>query len=435
MKKEDLRLQKDHLWGIEINKFSNNMKLYLTAFFLQVVICFGQNNEVLNNGIVSIKENTIVSVYGDFINSVNGRFQNDGDVSFKQNFRNNGVVAFNDKQNGYTRFTGSEIQNIEGTVESQFKNVQFLNTNRSNASFNLRGNISIDGMALFEKGILNNRDFGGAITFGFDAVNSLASDLSFVDGDVYKMGKSDFTFPIGTNKSYRRYIISGLDDVNILNVIYYNLNSDALYPHSAKEDEVELIADNEYWVIDKDKNDKADIFISLSWSEDMSQSEIISDPKKIGIVKWNPESKKWIVINSVSDLQSKVVTAVTKNDAKGIFTLAKIKREDTAGAGSDLKTYNAVSPNNDGVNDYFKIENIENYPNNTVEIYNRWGARVFKTNNYDSTGNVFDGFMAGKGIKVGTGKLPAGTYFYTIEYGTGADKKLNTKSGYLYLSE
>ncbi|WP_166922311.1 gliding motility-associated C-terminal domain-containing protein [Flavobacterium poyangense] len=380
---------------------------------------------------MSVKENTVVSVYGDFSNSSNAHFQNDGDVSFKQNFRNDGVVAFNDNQNGYTRFTGSKTQNIEGTAESQFKNVHFLNTNSSDVNvFNIRGNIAIDGMAMFEKGILNNRDFGGAISFGLDAANSLASDLSFVNGDVYKAGKSDFTFPIGANKSYRPFIITGLDNEKILNAMYSPTNSDALYPHAMKEESIELIENNEYWVVDKDKADNAAVFVSLSWSDDVSPSEIISDTKKIGIVKWNVQDKKWIAINSSSDPQNKIVTAVVKSDAKGVFALAKIKSVE-----STLQVFNAVSPNNDGVNDYLKIDNIEKYPYNTVEVYNRWGARVFKTNNYNSFGNVFNGYMHGKGLKVGTGKLPAGTYFYLIEYGAGADKKLNTQSGYLYLSE
>lgn len=407
------------------------MKLYSITFFLHVVFCFGQNSIVTNNGIMSVKENTVVSVYGDFSNSANAHFQNDGDVSFKQDFRNDGLVAFNDKQNGYTRFTGSKTQKIEGTAESHFKNVHFLNTNSSDVNvFDVHGNIAIDGMAIFEKGILNNRDFGGAISFGMDATNSLVSDLSFVNGDVYKVGKSDFEFPVGALKSYRRFIVTSLDNENIVNALYLPTNSDVLYPHSMKEESIELIGNNEYWVIDKDKADNTAAFVSLSWTDNVSPLEIISDTKKVGIVKWNPQSKKWTIINSASDPQNKVVTAVVKTDVKGVFALAKIKS-----AESVLQVYNAVSPNSDGLNDYFRIGNIESYPYNTVEIYNRWGARVFKTNNYNSAGNVFNGFMDGKGLKVGTGKLPAGTYFYLIEYADGANKKMNKQSGYLYLSE
>jgi hypothetical protein len=43
--------------------------------------------------------------------------------------------------------------------------------------------------------------------------------------------------------------------------------------------------------------------------------------------------------------------------------------------------HNAFSPNGDGVNEMFTIDNIDDticYPENTVEIYNRWGVLVLK---------------------------------------------------------
>jgi gliding motility-associated-like protein len=60
------------------------------------------------------------------------------------------------------------------------------------------------------------------------------------------------------------------------------------------------------------------------------------------------------------------------------------------------------SPNNDGKNDYFVIKGVEIYPDNTLEIYNRWGNLVYKKNGYN---NEWDGNnMNGK-------ELPDATYF------------------------
>jgi hypothetical protein len=39
----------------------------------------------------------------------------------------------------------------------------------------------------------------------------------------------------------------------------------------------------------------------------------------------------------------------------------------------------------------FFIQGIECYPNNTVEIYNRWGIKVFGVDGYDNKNNVFRG--------------------------------------------
>jgi gliding motility-associated-like protein len=81
----------------------------------------------------------------------------------------------------------------------------------------------------------------------------------------------------------------------------------------------------------------------------------------------------------------------------------------------DLTVYNAISPNGDNKNDVFVITNIEQYPNNTVQIFNRWGKEVFNENGYDNTSKVF------------TGKnLPDGVYFYIISKGDGTKNLTGT---------
>jgi gliding motility-associated-like protein len=73
----------------------------------------------------------------------------------------------------------------------------------------------------------------------------------------------------------------------------------------------------------------------------------------------------------------------------------------------DVLVYNGFTPNGDGVNDFFVIDNIEKYPNNNVQIFNRWGDKVFKTSRYDNATNNWDGKFNGKPVT-------SGTYFYLI---------------------
>ncbi len=70
-----------------------------------------------------------------------------------------------------------------------------------------------------------------------------------------------------------------------------------------------------------------------------------------------------------------------------------------------------ISPNSDGINDTWVIQNIDQYPDNEVKIYNRWGSRVYATRGYDNTwtGDFQDG-----------GPLPDGTYFYVVEIEGGS---------------
>ena len=102
----------------------------------------------------------------------------------------------------------------------------------------------------------------------------------------------------------------------------------------------------------------------------------------------------------------------------------------------DIKIYNAVSPNNDGMNDIFYIEGIDCYPNNSVEIYNRWGIKVFTIKGYDNVNKVFNGYSNEHNSVSGNDLLPAGTYFYILKYEYdlyGTEKQNIEKSGYLYI--
>ena len=64
-----------------------------------------------------------------------------------------------------------------------------------------------------------------------------------------------------------------------------------------------------------------------------------------------------------------------------------------------------ISPNGDGKNDVWIIDFIEEYPDNVVEIYNRWGELLFHADGYKQD---WDGTYEGK-------ELPIGTYYYIID--------------------
>lgn len=77
--------------------------------------------------------------------------------------------------------------------------------------------------------------------------------------------------------------------------------------------------------------------------------------------------------------------------------------------------YNGFTPNGDGINDNWVIENIDNFPINSVSIFNRWGNKVWSTDNYNNNNNT--NFWDGKHSNGST--LTSGTYFYVIDIGNG----------------
>lgn len=91
----------------------------------------------------------------------------------------------------------------------------------------------------------------------------------------------------------------------------------------------------------------------------------------------------------------------------------------------------AVTPNADGMNDTWYIENLENYPNTTVQIVNRWGAVVFESDDYK---NDWDG-TSQNGMNIGGDELPEGTFYYVLRIGGDEASKFYHKvyTGYIYL--
>lgn len=73
------------------------------------------------------------------------------------------------------------------------------------------------------------------------------------------------------------------------------------------------------------------------------------------------------------------------------------------------------TPNADGNNELLQIKNIEQFPDNKIVIYNRWGSIVYEGEGYDNVNVFWDGSFNNK-------KLPFGTYYYilTLEEGGGS---------------
>jgi gliding motility-associated-like protein len=73
--------------------------------------------------------------------------------------------------------------------------------------------------------------------------------------------------------------------------------------------------------------------------------------------------------------------------------------------------YNEFSPNGDGVNDFLVVNNIDIYTGVHLQVFDRYGNKVFEESNYD---NSWDGTGD-------NGNMPKGTYFYILDLGDGTE--------------
>lgn len=79
--------------------------------------------------------------------------------------------------------------------------------------------------------------------------------------------------------------------------------------------------------------------------------------------------------------------------------------------------YQVVTPDNDTMNDTWVIDGIEQYPNNTVQLFNRWNNLVYRKTSYENTIAPWNG-QANEGVT--NGDLADGTYFYSVDLGDGS---------------
>ncbi|HEX2937061.1 MAG TPA: Ig-like domain-containing protein, partial [Bacteroidales bacterium] len=91
-----------------------------------------------------------------------------------------------------------------------------------------------------------------------------------------------------------------------------------------------------------------------------------------------------------------------------------------------VKIPQGFSPNGDGLNEYFMIEGLDLYDKVSITVFNRWGNEVYRSDMYK---NDWDG-SSKNSFTLGNSKLPAGTYFYVVDFHDGS----KPVTGYVYLS-
>ena len=87
---------------------------------------------------------------------------------------------------------------------------------------------------------------------------------------------------------------------------------------------------------------------------------------------------------------------------------------------------NSLTPNGDGNNDYFIIENLnpEIYSNSTINIFNRWGILIYTTTNYGVNQNWWDGKKTFNNEQVNDG-----VYYYVLETFNKASSQVEEYTG------
>jgi len=160
-----------------------------------------------------------------------------------------------------------------------------------------------------------------------------------------------------------------------------------------------------------------DVIVRTMNSVSISNNVIICKGEKFQLIASGGTDYQWSptdglnfsnVANPTASPTKTTDYTVTIKDQYGCKATASV----TVTLGCDtLDIPNGFSPNDDGTNDYFTIDGINNYPGNSIFIYNRWGNLIFKERDYN---NKWNGSSNVGGVMFGE-KLPNGTYYFILD--------------------
>jgi len=354
----------------------------------------------------------------------NLKIHENGAMGFHHDLINDGIT---DENLGLAGFFSNDNIIVSGAFRPIFKDMEVMVTN--------------DLFLEVGVGVTNNSNFilGDVVTprnlkdIHLEYINNSfytsENDLRKIDGYSALTNKQNFTFPIGYGNRLRPLTLNSSQNISNAKSAYYfedpnnPLNFSTSFNTNSLADILIAVSTFEFW----DLETSASSEVVLSWDSLSSLPSFVDDINNLRVVGWNIQNNLWENLgglNITGDLNAgKITSDIFLANKYSVITFGSSLSVDNIDLGNYLLT-----PNNDGDNDFLYLDAIALSPNNTLNIYNRWGRLVYSKDGYD---NTFGGFANVKSVVNKSKILPDGVYFYIIDL---KDIK-KTHQGYLYISQ
>lgn len=386
----------------------NNIKNIICILIFTVALFAHCQDAVHNYGAMQIHGSTMVGFHMDLVN--------DGDFD-----QNSGLVGFY----GFNKsiiVSGNHIP-VFYDAEIAVDNGLYLNT-----QIDVMNNVN-----LIVGDVITPRVNTDVFTnFMENAFYVGENDVSLIDGYAAFTNKDSFTFPVGDAERLRPLSITSEEVDPLVKCAYFfeDPNSPSVFSKSFETDKIASeymsVSDKEYWHLEGEVLTT----VTLTWDENSdigSLAEYLGDLKVVG---WHKEQDKWVNLGNTNVegglVSGSITSAPFLPNQYEILTLGgnadMVEKFDTV----ELDNY-YMTPNGDGKNDYLVLDGIEASPNNSLQIFNRYGVLVYSKENYQ---NEFNGTSNRNVVVSRKSGLATGIYFYII---TMHDLK-QRHQGYLYLS-
>ncbi len=356
-----------------------------------------------------------------FQNNGNLQIHDQGQMGFHIDLVNQGV--FNQNQG----LTGFYNQSNPLIISGNTVIFNDLEIDVANNLF-IRTGVGVTNGANFITGLVVTDRNTPNISLDFinDAFYSGVMDSRHTDGYASISGNDSFTFPIGDDNRFRPMIVSAIESKRASSGAYFfeDPNSPSTFGTNfntnTKQARINTVNPTEFW----DLNGATETSVTLTWDANSNVNFLADDIEDFLVVGWNINDAEWQDLGNTQttgDITTGSITSIpfTPNE----YAVLTIGSANTA---TQSLNY-GISPDGDGINDVLVIEATRRRTENRLEIFNRWGIKVYEANGYT---NDWNGSSDGR-VTISKDKgLPVGTYFYILEFMDNGEKA----TGYIYIN-
>jgi gliding motility-associated-like protein len=308
---------------------------------------------ISENTVFTIAINSILATNHDITNY--GALSNDGSIELEGNWDNNGT--YNELQ-GRIILNGDEIQNLSHNNQK----IYYLEIN--GGAKQVGEDVTITGTLNLLNGIVTP-DNNVRIVVNDGAQIISASGISYINGALYHSGTGQKFFPIGKNGNYEPVELVNIQgDKPIVGLELFEPN-----PNPQAGPGIRQVSTERYW--------KKTIL-----SGEITNMQIKCE---------NPDLQLFNNISNVVYAQAEQVSGVFSSiggrnvGGSLISELSFSENIVTFAELGSVEITNVITPNNDGINDYLTISNLELFPENELLILNMMGQVIYSMKNYNNT--------------------------------------------------
>lgn len=347
-------------------------------------------------------------------NSGNLRLHGNGRLGFHTSLINDGAF---DQNEGLTGFYGDEILSVSGSIPTEFNDLEVV----LDENLVLRTAMGVTNNANFVLGdvITPRNEEIVYLDFKQDAFFTGENDAAKVNGFAAITNKALFSFPVGDNDQLRPLLLdsNAQNDLAICAYFFENpgnpISIEEAFDTNESVSNIGFVSATEFWILRSSISSQ----ITVSWNTRSNLINLANDVNDIILVGWNKSANRWTVIGNSAisgDLtQGFLVSETFVPDDYAALTFGTVPLPlDTFAVNNPTLGDYFLSPNGDGINDSLVIEGMEESPNNSLRIFNRFGQIVFEKVNYvDEFVGISNrnNFVISRDIG-----LPEGVYFYIV---------------------